>query len=70
MKHGNTLKLNALIAYAEFIIEELKNPFSIKTKSFEEISALDVLYKTNGESFASPRKDNIVNAQIVNTGHD
>jgi transcriptional accessory protein Tex/SPT6 len=84
MKPDNTPKLNTLDlkAYAEslndpslqlmfeFIVEELKNPFSVKTKSFEEMSALDVLYKTSGESFASLRKGSIVNAQVVNTSHD
>lgn len=64
LKPENTAKLNTLDlkAYAEslndpslqlmfeFIVEELKNPFSVKTKSFEEMSGLDVLYKTSGES--------------------
>lgn len=76
MKPDNTAKLNTLDlkAYAEslndpslqlmfeFIVEELKNPFSIKSKAFEEMSGMDVLYKTSGESFASLRKGSIVNA--------
>ena len=83
MKPGNTPKLNTLDlkAYAEslndpslqlmfeFIVEELKNPFSIKTKSFEEMFALDELYKTNGE-LCFIAKGSIVNAQVVNTSHD
>jgi hypothetical protein len=54
----------------EFIVEELKHPYNLVAKPFEEMTPLDVLYKASGETYSSLRKGSIVNAQVVNTSKE